>query len=51
MRVAAHGDEGASHAVTYYAVVETSAQKLAWVSAEKPPVPGGTIDSARTWRI
>src|SRR3984885_4838537 len=27
MRVAAHGDEGASHAVTYYAVVETSAQK------------------------
>src|SRR5438270_7698908 len=25
MRVAAHGDEGASHAVTYYAVVETSA--------------------------
>jgi len=32
MRIAAHGDEGASHAVTYYAVVETSAQKLAWVS-------------------
>src|SRR6516164_4367582 len=29
MRIAAHGDEGASHAVTYYAVVETSAQKLA----------------------
>src|SRR5882762_4573458 len=27
MRIAAHGDEGASHAVTYYAVVETSAQK------------------------
>ena len=26
MRIAAHGDEGASHAVTYYAVVETSAQ-------------------------
>src|SRR6185312_12518969 len=25
MRVAEHGDEGASHAVTYYAVVETSA--------------------------
>src|SRR5438270_4312050 len=25
MRIAAHGDEGASHAVTYYAVVETSA--------------------------
>ncbi|WP_035981953.1 RluA family pseudouridine synthase, partial [Bradyrhizobium sp. STM 3843] len=32
MRVAAHGDEGASHAVTYYAVVEASATKLAWVS-------------------
>jgi 23S rRNA-/tRNA-specific pseudouridylate synthase len=30
MRVAKHGDEGASHAVTYYAVVETSAQKLAY---------------------
>ena len=25
MRIAEHGDEGASHAVTYYAVVETSA--------------------------
>jgi 23S rRNA pseudouridine955/2504/2580 synthase len=25
MRIAAHGDEGASHAVTYYAVVETAA--------------------------
>ena len=40
MRVAAHGDEGASHAVTYYAVVETSAQKLAWVSLK--PVTGRT---------
>ena len=29
MRVAQHGDEGASHAVTYYAVVETAASK-AW---------------------
>ena len=28
MVIARHGDEGASHAVTYYAVVETSAQKL-----------------------
>ncbi len=27
MRIAKHGDEGASHAVTYYAVVETSAQE------------------------
>lgn len=40
MRVAAHGDEGAMHAVTYYAVVETSANKLAWVSLK--PVTGRT---------
>src|SRR5256884_740376 len=40
MRIAAHGDEGASHAMTYYAVVETSAQKLAWVSLK--PVTGRT---------
>ena len=40
MRIAEHGDEGASHAVTYYAVVETSAQKLAWVSLK--PVTGRT---------
>jgi 23S rRNA pseudouridine955/2504/2580 synthase len=40
MRVAKHGDEGASHAVTYYAVVETAAQKLAWLSLK--PVTGRT---------
>ena len=40
MRIAAHGDEGASHAVTYYAVVETAATKLAWVSLK--PVTGRT---------
>jgi len=40
MRVAAHGDEGASHAVTYYAVVETAARRLAWVSLK--PVTGRT---------
>jgi 23S rRNA pseudouridine955/2504/2580 synthase len=40
MRVAAHGDEGASHAVTYYAVVEASASKLAWISLK--PVTGRT---------
>ncbi|MFC0243497.1 RluA family pseudouridine synthase [Rhodopseudomonas telluris] len=40
MRVAKHGDDGASHAVTYYAVVETSGQKLAWVSLK--PVTGRT---------
>ena len=34
MKVAKHGDDGASHAVTYYAVVETAAQKLAWLSHE-----------------
>lgn len=40
MRVAEHGDEGASHAITYYAVVETAAQKLAWMSLK--PVTGRT---------
>jgi len=40
MRIAEHGDEGASHAVTYYAVVETAAQTLAWVSLK--PVTGRT---------
>lgn len=40
MRIAAHGEEGASHAVTYYAVVETAAQKLAWLSLK--PVTGRT---------
>jgi 23S rRNA pseudouridine955/2504/2580 synthase len=38
MRVAKHGDEGADHALTYYAVVETAAQKLAWLSLK--PVTG-----------
>lgn len=40
MRVAKHGDDGASHAVTYYAVVETAAQKVAWLSMK--PVTGRT---------
>jgi 23S rRNA pseudouridine955/2504/2580 synthase len=40
MRVAKHGEEGASHAVTYYAVVETAANKLAWLSLK--PVTGRT---------
>jgi 23S rRNA pseudouridine955/2504/2580 synthase len=40
MRVAEHGDEGASHAVTYYAVVETAARQLAWLSLK--PVTGRT---------
>jgi 23S rRNA pseudouridine955/2504/2580 synthase len=40
MRIARHGEEGASHAVTYYAVVETAAQQLAFVSLK--PVTGRT---------
>ena len=40
MRIAQHGDEGASHAVTYYAVVETAGPALAWISLK--PVTGRT---------
>jgi 23S rRNA pseudouridine955/2504/2580 synthase len=40
MRIARHGEEGASHAVTYYAVVETAARQLAWLSMK--PVTGRT---------
>jgi 23S rRNA pseudouridine955/2504/2580 synthase len=40
MRIAKHGDEGASHAITYYAVVETAGQALSWVSLK--PVTGRT---------
>jgi 23S rRNA pseudouridine955/2504/2580 synthase len=40
MRIARHGEEGASHAVTYYAVVDTAAQELAWISLK--PVTGRT---------
>ena len=40
MRIAKHGDEGASHAITYYAVVETAARQLAWLSLK--PVTGRT---------
>jgi 23S rRNA pseudouridine955/2504/2580 synthase len=40
MRIARHGDKGASHAVTYYAVVETSGPLLAWISLK--PVTGRT---------
>ena len=40
MRIAEHGDEGASHALTYYAVVEHAAQKLSWLSLK--PVTGRT---------
>jgi 23S rRNA pseudouridine955/2504/2580 synthase len=40
MRIARHGEEGASHAVTYYAVVDTAARRLAWLSLK--PVTGRT---------
>ena len=40
MRIARHGEKGASHAVTYYAVVETAGPLLAWVSLK--PVTGRT---------
>jgi 23S rRNA pseudouridine955/2504/2580 synthase len=40
MRIAKHGEKDAVHAVTYYAVVDTAAQKLAWISLK--PVTGRT---------
>jgi 23S rRNA pseudouridine955/2504/2580 synthase len=40
MRIARHGEEGASHAVTYYAVIDTAARQLAWLSLK--PVTGRT---------
>jgi 23S rRNA pseudouridine955/2504/2580 synthase len=40
MRIANHGDKGASHAVTYYAVVETAGPILSWISLK--PVTGRT---------
>jgi len=40
MRVARHGEEGASHAVTYYAVIDTAARQLGWLSLK--PVTGRT---------
>ncbi|NNM72283.1 RluA family pseudouridine synthase [Enterovirga aerilata] len=40
MAVSRHGAEGASHALTYYAVVDQAGQKLAWLSLK--PVTGRT---------
>ncbi|MFK8251052.1 RluA family pseudouridine synthase [Ancylobacter terrae] len=40
MRVARHGEDEASHAVSYYAVVDQAAQKLSWLSMK--PVTGRT---------
>ncbi|OYU50357.1 MAG: hypothetical protein CFE31_02045 [Rhizobiales bacterium PAR1] len=40
MKVAKHGADGADHALTYYAVVDTAAQKMSWLSLK--PVTGRT---------
>ena len=40
MKVAEHGDEGAQHALTYYAVIEKASRICAWVSLK--PVTGRT---------
>ena len=40
MRVAEHGEDGAQHALTYYAVIEKAARICAWVSLK--PVTGRT---------
>ncbi|GGE47401.1 pseudouridine synthase [Agaricicola taiwanensis] len=40
MRVARHGEKDASHAVTYYTLVENAAQRVAWLSLK--PVTGRT---------
>lgn len=40
MRIAKHGEEGADHAVSFYRVLETAAQSLAWLEME--PYTGRT---------
>ena len=40
MRIEEHGDKGASHAMTYYAVLDTSGPLLSWISLK--PVTGRT---------
>jgi 23S rRNA pseudouridine955/2504/2580 synthase len=40
MRIASHGEKNASHAVTYYAVVDQAARMLSWLSLK--PVTGRT---------
>ncbi|WP_246686259.1 RluA family pseudouridine synthase [Methylobacterium sp. WL8] len=40
MRIAQHGEEGATHALTYYATVDQAAQKVSWLSFK--PVTGRT---------
>ncbi|MBP1851093.1 RluA family pseudouridine synthase [Rhizobium halophytocola] len=40
MRIARHGEEGADHAISYYRVLETAAQTMAWL--EMQPYTGRT---------
>ena len=40
MRIAKHGDEDAQHSVTYYAIVDKIAPRLAWLSLK--PITGRT---------
>lgn len=40
MRVARHGEDEASHAITYYALVDQAGQKISWLSLK--PVTGRT---------
>jgi 23S rRNA pseudouridine955/2504/2580 synthase len=40
MRIARHGEDGADHAISYYRVLETAAQTLAWLEME--PYTGRT---------
>lgn len=40
MRIAQHGEDGATHALTYYATVDQAAQKVSWLSFK--PVTGRT---------
>jgi 23S rRNA pseudouridine955/2504/2580 synthase len=40
MRIGRHGEKGATHAVTYYAVIDTAGPSLAWLSLK--PVTGRT---------
>ena len=48
MRIARHGEKGASHAVTYYAVVETSGRLLRGSRSNRSPA--ARISCAPTWR-
>lgn len=40
MRVAKHGEEGADHAISYYRIIDTAAQRLTWLEME--PYTGRT---------